>query len=75
MALPPPAEDELAMAERHVVEGEERCARQAELIERLAAQGHDRAAGEAEQLLDTFKDVLALSRDHLHRLRRKHEGR
>jgi len=62
----PPIETPLEMARRHVVEGEERCARQATLIRRMAADGLDTL--EAEGLLAQFEGFLELSRNHLRRL-------
>ena len=50
------------MANRHVAEGERRCARQAMLLEELAARGHDTA--EAERLLTAFEQTLELMRWH-----------
>jgi uncharacterized coiled-coil protein SlyX len=63
----PEAEDALTQTERHVREGEERLARQAALIGRLAARGLDTA--EAETILERLRTTLELSREHLARLR------
>jgi len=52
----------LATAERHVAEGEERIRRQVELIERLRADAH--GVFEAESLLVTLQQTLQSWRDH-----------
>ena len=63
----PRAEEALARAERHVREGEERLARQAALVERIAARGLDSSG--AEIVLERFRTTLELWRDDLRRLR------
>lgn len=60
------SEPPLAMAHRHVVEGEARVARQIALVARLRQQGHDTAV--AEDLLDEFEASLADMREHRDRL-------
>lgn len=54
---------ELAMARRHVQEGEERIVQQEALLARLAEQGLP--TGLARDLLDTFRASLAQEIDHL----------
>ena len=56
--------DRLALAERHVVEGEIRVTHQVILIVQLRAQGHDTA--QAENLLVEFERALAGMYEHLH---------
>jgi len=50
--------DHLALAERHVVEGEQRLNEQRELIDRLKQGGHDVA--EAELILRTFEKTQSI---------------
>ena len=54
------------MVSRHVMAGDTRCGRQADLIERLRNKGLDTT--EAESLLRIFEECLALSYAHLRRL-------
>ena len=61
----------LAQAARHVCEGEKRVARQAELVNRMAARGLDPT--EAEIVLGRLRTTLELSREHL-RLERAAHG-
>lgn len=62
--------DHLALAERHVREGEQRVAQQIARIEQLAADGHDTTG--AEKFLETLMQSLALMRQHL-QLERAHK--
>ena len=55
--------DHLALAERHVREGEQRVAAQQDLIEKIALDGHD--TKDAEKFLETLMQTLALMRQHL----------
>jgi Fe2+ or Zn2+ uptake regulation protein len=59
----PSPEDHLTQAQRHVREGEQRVADQRQRIAQLAADGHDTT--DAEALLATLEQTLALMRDHL----------
>lgn len=59
-------ETHLAMARRHVVEGETRVTQQTTLVARLREQGH--ATTMAEDLLSEFKATLADMREHLQAL-------
>ena len=52
----------LAKAERDLVEGEDRIARQAGLVEQLRGHGRDTAGAEA--LLETLRRTLEAWRDH-----------
>lgn len=54
-------QDHLAIAERHIAEGNEVIARQANLIEHL--RSHEIDTTEAEHLLANFKSTLA---QHIH---------
>ena len=59
------------MATRHVMEGEERVARQEAILAKLVRDGHERAAEQARQVLETLRETLELSREHLNREREK----
>ena len=60
------AEDALAQAQRHVIEGEQRVAGQIDLIARMKADGDsERTIATAEELLATLQRTVELSREHL----------
>ncbi len=59
-----PPEDLLAMAQRHVVEGEQRVARQEACIEKLIRDGHDAAAARGAEVLKQMRWSLELGRRH-----------
>lgn len=61
--MPSQHDAHLALAQRHVCDGERRVADQAARITRLAAAGHDTAVAEA--LLRTMEETLAAMRCHL----------
>jgi hypothetical protein len=61
----------LKKAERHVVEGEARVARQREILTRMVEHNHLNAALSARALLATMEHSLQLGREHLDRLRRE----
>jgi hypothetical protein len=65
-------ESPLAMAARHVMEGEERVARQQAVVERMLKAGYQREAAEAAKLLETMQTTLKLSREHLRREEENH---
>jgi hypothetical protein len=54
--------EELAVADRHIREGEGRLARQSEVVRQLAYDGHDTL--DAESLLQTMNDALAAMETH-----------
>jgi hypothetical protein len=60
-------EDDLMMAERHVIEGRDRVVRQREIVLKLRASGL--GSDLAEGLLMQFEDTLAAHEIHLIRLR------
>ena len=62
-------EDILALAARHVAEGEERVMQQQLLVEKLERQGFEARASDAKLLLATMQETLVLMRDHLCALR------
>ena len=62
-----PDKSPLAMAARHVMEGEERVARQEAIVERMLKSGYEREAAEAVKLLETMNMTLRLAREHLRR--------
>ena len=64
-----PPEDSLAMAERHVREGEERVARQIAIVEEMDRDNHPQAAAMARVVLATLQATLALMRGHLREAR------
>jgi hypothetical protein len=80
MVTDPPPEDLLAMAQRHIREGEARVARQEEIIAILRRDGHAAAAARGEAVLVQMRRALDLSRRHLEfelrllRTRRDHAG-
>ena len=51
-------QEHLELAKRHVEQGRDHVARQAELAAKLQRDGHD--AGDAQRLLRQFEDMLAL---------------
>ena len=65
-------ESPLVMAARHVMEGEERVARQQAVVERMLKAGYQRQAAEAAKLLETMRTTLSLSREHLRREKENH---
>ncbi len=67
-------ESPLAMAARHVMEGEERVARQQAVVERMLKAGYQRQAAEAAKLLETMRTTLSLSREHHLRRERENNG-
>jgi hypothetical protein len=60
-----PPEDLLAMAQRHVLEGEVRVARQEVLVATLKRDGHVAAAARGEEVLVQMRRTLDLGRRHL----------
>jgi hypothetical protein len=58
-------EDDLAVTRRHVLEGEERVARQLVLIKKLDLAGRHEDARAARELLGTLTETLNAERRHL----------
>ena len=59
-------EDPLALAQRHVLEGERQMAEQIDRIERMKADGDsERAIATGEAVLATLRRTLELAREHL----------
>lgn len=58
-------EDPIAMAERHIREGEARVARQLGVIEELDRDNHPEAAATAREMLAALQHTLDLMREHL----------
>ena len=54
----------LAMTERHIREAEERIVAQEAIVSRLEADGHDRAAARAREILATFRRTLEVAYEH-----------
>ena len=63
------SEDPVAMAERHVREGEIRIARQEQIIAEMARDNHPEAERVGHVVLEQFQRTLALMREHLESLR------
>ena len=63
------AEDPVAIAERHVREGEARIARQERIIEEMARDDHPEAEQMGMVVLQQFRRTLELMREHLETLR------
>src|SRR5580692_752632 len=61
-------EDAIAMERRHILEGEERVARQEALVGKLIGAKRDQLAFRANELLGVMRDTLELSRIHLRAL-------
>lgn len=59
-----PATD-IAMERRHILEGEERVARQEALVKKMVERGHAELIHIASQLLDVLRESLELSRERL----------
>jgi hypothetical protein len=55
----------LEMAERHVLKGEERIARQQAVIEAMERDNHPNTAAKAREILTTMQESLRLARQHL----------
>jgi hypothetical protein len=55
---------DLAKADRHIIEGEERVTRQQLLVEQLRAHGHGDMAAEGEKLLTILAKTLEEWRGH-----------
>jgi hypothetical protein len=61
--------DHLALAERHISQGERHVRRQRELVAQLSRDGHDIA--QARSLLTQFEEMLALHKADRDRLLRE----
>ncbi|HET8995242.1 MAG TPA: hypothetical protein VFN42_01105 [Acetobacteraceae bacterium] len=70
----PSSEGPLSQAARHVMEAEQRVARQSRLLHELERDGHSRLATEARKVLQTLQRTLELSRNHL-RLEQEYAGK
>ena len=55
--------EHLALAQRHVIEGEQRVARQVALIAELERDGYD--TRDAKEFCETLEETLALMHAHL----------
>ena len=65
MSIPELFEDSIREAERHVAIGYDRLARQRELIERLARDGHVNMLSEARRLLQEMERLQREMEQHL----------
>jgi len=61
----------LEMARRHVLEGEERLARQVALVARLERDNHTEAAALGNEVLEVIRLSLDMSKRHLADLERR----
>ena len=61
-------EDAIAMERRHILEGDQRVARQAALVARLTEHGRHQVAGRAKELLDVLCDIQRFARERLRQL-------
>jgi hypothetical protein len=61
----------LEMAQRHVLEGEERLAQQIALVAKLERDNHTEPAALATKVLETIRLSLDMSKRHLSRLERR----
>jgi hypothetical protein len=61
----------LQLAQRHVLEGEERVARQRAMIEAMERHRHPVVAAKARDILATMEESLRLAKQHLEAERRK----
>ncbi len=69
------AKDFLAVAQRHVAQGEERVERQKQIVAGLERDHHPAAAERARVVLATLAQTLALMRSHLAALRDRSDCR
>jgi N-glycosylase/DNA lyase len=67
-------EDAMDMEKRHILEGEQRVARQEALIEKLREQGRDQFVRRASQVLDVLRESLELSRERLRDLEHRYHS-
>lgn len=59
----------IAMERRHVLEGEERVARQEALVKKMVERGHVGLVHIGGQMLDALRESLELSRERLRDLK------
>ena len=67
--------DEIAMARRHCLEGEQLLAKQQALTEKLIAEGHHGLVETANQLTDILRESVELSRARLRGLEHRQDER
>jgi hypothetical protein len=65
-------EDTKTMERRHILEGEQRIARQETLLKKLMEEGRDHLVQQAIQLLDLFRELQELSRERLQYLEHRY---
>jgi hypothetical protein len=58
-------ESPLSQAQRHVLENEQRVARQRDIIAEMDRDEHPKVAAKARRLLETMEETLRLARQHL----------
>jgi hypothetical protein len=59
----------LALARRHVLEGERRVARQRVIIQEMESHHHSEVSAAARRVMETLQASLQLSRQHFERLK------
>ena len=64
----------IAMERRHILDGEKRVARQEALVSELIKKGNHRLAGDADDLLGLFREILEASRHRLRELEGQYGG-
>jgi hypothetical protein len=67
-------EDAMAMERRHILEREQRVARQEALVAKLTEQGRDQFVGRVTQVLGVLRESLELSRERLRDLERRYHN-
>ena len=72
--MPDPTETPIQMAERHIIEGGTRIARQEAQIAELDRDGHDHMLPEANKLLEMMRAQQVQAKAHLARLLAKKAG-
>jgi hypothetical protein len=65
-------EDTKTMERRHILEGEQRIARQEALLSKLTEERREHLVQQAIQVLDLFRESLQFSRERLQDLERRY---
>jgi hypothetical protein len=64
----------IAMEKRHIVEGQERVARQNAIVSSHIKQGHDRMVARSMEILAMFRNSVEQSRERLRYLEQHYGG-
>lgn len=62
----------IAMERRHILEGEERVARQETLVGKLIENRHDQLVRAANEMLDLLRETVELSKERLRDLEKRY---